>query len=216
MNTGHENTDTDAAGDDPRPLGTWLRIVDALIAREHDAGFAGEEASRRDWMLLSVLSGDVRAPGMAERLARKGTRLRDLAARGWVREQADGTWVLTDEGRAARERLGGVVDGIRARVTGAVSPEDLATTLASLEAIARALGWDETMPEPRHGHRPGFGHRPGRPGRGHRPGHPGFDGPLPLDPDYRDGLGRNRHHGFPSPGGPDHGPHAHGHHRRAS
>ena len=94
-------------------------------------------------MLLNVVAGDVDAPGFAERLARKGKRLRGLEQRGWVEETGDGTWILTDEGRAAKERLGAIVDGIRSRVAGAVSPEDFATTLASLEAIARELGWDE-------------------------------------------------------------------------
>lgn len=189
--TTEENTTHDP---DPRPLGSWPRIVDALLAREYTAGFAGEEASRRDWMLLSVLSGDVDAPGLAERIARKGKRLRGLADRGWAAEQADGTWALTDAGRAARDRLGGVADGIRSRVTDAVSPEDLATTVASLEAIARALGWDDGMPEPRRTF-----------GRGR-----GFGGPFPVASDYRDGIGRNRHRGFPSPWGPGHGPNGHG------
>ena len=112
--TTEENTTHDP---DPRPLGSWPRIVDALLAREYTAGFAGEEASRRDWMLLSVLSGDV-----------------------------------------------------------------------------GALGWDDGMPEPRRT----FGH-----GRG-------LGGPFSVASDYRDGIGRNRHRGFPSPWGPGHGPNGHG------
>ena len=94
-------------------------------------------------MLLNALSGDVELPAFAERFARKGKRLRGLEERGWVEETGDGTWALTDEGRAAKERLGAIVDGIRSRVAGAVSPEDFATTMASLEAIARELGWEE-------------------------------------------------------------------------
>ena len=85
------------------------------------------------------------AAGLRERFARKGKRLRNLEERGWTEEPGDGTWVLTDEGRAAKERLGAIVDGIRSRVAGAVSPEDFATTMASLEAIARELGWDESV-----------------------------------------------------------------------
>lgn len=191
--TSNENT-TDAG-----PLGYWLRVVDALLAHEYAAGFAGAEVSRRDGTLLSVLAGDAAAPGLAERLARKGKRLRGLADRGWVAEQPGGIWTLTDEGREARDRLGGVVDGIRSRVADAVSPDDLATTLASLEAIARELGWDETMETPRRGFGPGFGF-----------GHPGFGGPVP-DPG-RAGFGRSRHRGFASPWGPGHGPDGHGAH----
>ena len=199
-------------GTDGRPLGYWLRAVDALLTHEFAKAFEAEGVTRRDWMLLHVLSGDVEAPGIAERLARKGKRLRGLEDRGWVVE-IDGAWALTDEGRAATERLGSVVGDLRSRVSGAVSPEDYATTMASLEAIARELGWDENT----NGR--GFGRRGlGRPPFGRRGFGPGFDGagfekggsgPGPMHPGYRDGFGPNLHRGFPSPWGPGHGPDAH-------
>lgn len=146
---------------DRRPLGAWLRIVDALITREFETALADEGASRRDWMVLNALAGTVDAPELIERLQRRGKRLRALAERGWVAE-TDGRWELTDEGRAAHARLGGLVQRVREKVAGAVSPEEFATTMASLEAIARALGWDESqrMPRPgrrRFGPRRGFG-----------------------------------------------------------
>ena len=65
--------------------------------------------------------------------------------------------MLTDAGREARDRLEGQVSALRERVAGAVSAEDFATTLRSLEAIARELGWDESQPMPR-GHRGGRRH----------------------------------------------------------
>ena len=178
---------------DRRPLGFWLRTVDGLITREFAAAFADADIDRRDWMILNVLSGDVDAPGLRRALRPpRGRRLRGLAERGWVEEQGDGTWALTDEGRAARERLGEIVDGIRSRVAGAVSPDDYATTMASLEAIARELGWEEGQRMPRGGFGRGRGLRPGarlrsrvRPGARFGPGFgrrgfgPGF-GPARL------------------------------------
>ncbi|MET0671952.1 MAG: hypothetical protein ABWY37_00515 [Microbacterium pygmaeum] len=215
---------------DPKPLGFWLRTVDALLSQEFATAFDGTGASRRDWMILNILSGDVDVPGFAERLARKGKRLGGLAERGWVEQQGDGTWTITEEGRAAQARLGEVVEGIRSRVAGAVSPEDFATTLASLEAIARELGWDENASKVRRGFRPGFGPgfgpwrgrggfpgREGFPGRGGFSGRGGFPGGTgfgpeaggeasePVDGEIRDGHGRNRHDGFRpgfGPGGP--------------
>ncbi|HWM15940.1 MAG TPA: hypothetical protein VNP97_05070 [Microbacterium sp.] len=192
---------------DRRPLGYWLRTVDGLITREFAAAFDGEGASRRDWMLLNALSGDVDVPGLAARLARKGKRLRGLEDRGWVEESGDGTWVLTDEGRAAKERLGSIVDGIRSRVAGAVSPEDFATTMGSLEAIARELGWDENVPMPRRG----FGRSFGRgPGFGFGPGsHFGERGAE----DCRSRHGHDEHH--PHGGHDGHDEHGgHGGHRQ--
>jgi hypothetical protein len=158
----HENTAQ-------RPIGYWLRIVDDLISREFATALEGEGVSRGDWMILNVLAGDVDAPGFAQRMARRGKRPQRLADIGWVVETADG-WQLTDDGRAAKDRLAGIVGGVRERVAGAVSPEDFATTTATLEAIARGLGWDEDAeyrrgfgPAGRHGFGPvrrwRWGHR---------------------------------------------------------
>ena len=183
-----ENSDT--ASEETRPIGYWLRAVDRLISREFADAFAEAGIDRRDWMLLGALAGDVELPAFAERFARKGKRLRGLAERGWVEEQGDGTWTLTDEGRAARERLSAAVDGIRSRIADAVSPEDYATTVASLEAMARELGWEEGQRMPRGGFGRGFG-----PGFGRDFG-PGFDR------GFGRGFGRGSGPGF----GPGHGP----------
>jgi len=201
MNLNEEN-DTPPTG---RPLGYWLRAVDGLLARAFAEALDAEGVSRRDWMLLNVVSGDVDAPGLAERLARKGKRLRSLEDRGWVLEKGDGTWELTDLGRAEKERIGAIVDGIRSRVTGAVGDDAYTQLTASLEAIARELGWDETTAAERGFGRPGFG-RPGfgRPpfgAAGFGPGF-GFGGrPHPFEPEIHDGFGPNRHRGF-GPGRP--------------
>lgn len=179
MNTSDtQNTDTTS-----RPFGYWLKAVDRLMAAEFASAFESEHASRRDWRILNIVDGT--APARRPLNAHK---LHGLVERGWVVADGDG-WTLTDDGRAAKERLGGIVDGIRAKVTDAVSPEDLDTTLTSLEQIARAFGWDEETPLPRgrgrrHGFEPrgfgrgfgpgrGFGRRHGRPfgrGRGFAPG----------------------------------------------
>jgi hypothetical protein len=181
---------TDGSGTEPsptrqRPLGYWLRVVDGLLTTEFAIALEAEGLARRDWMLLNVVSGDVDAPGLRERLARKGKRLRALEERGWVEQRGDGTWTLTDTGRTEKERIGEIVDGIRDRVVGAVGAEAYATTMSSLEAIARELGWDETDPT-----------------KGRR-GFRGFGGPRPFRPEIRFGFGPNRHHGF-EPGRPGH------------
>lgn len=95
----------------------------------------------------------------------------DFAARGWVTVSAEGI-TLTDAGREAHAALRTKVDAVRQTVVDAVSPEDLATTLASLESIARAFGWEEASaaehgPRGRfgrgpRGHHNGSGHRAGR------------------------------------------------------
>ena len=186
----------------PLPLGYWLRAVNAMIDREFATALATENVDRRDWMLLNAVSGDVEVPAWlaARAHGRGGKRLRALTERGWI-EQRDDSWTLTDEGRAAHARLADTVGRIRERVSAAVSPEDFATMSASLEAIARDLGWDETQRKPRLGRhgRPGFG-----PGRGFGPAFGPGSGPA-----FGRGFGRRGEHG----GAPEHcGRHQHGRH----
>lgn len=206
MNT--ERNEQDATD---RPIGYWLRAVDARITDAFASALHGEGVTRRDWMLLNVLSGDVDAPGFAERIARKGKRLRGLEERGWVAEQGDGTWGLTDDGRAAKVRLAAIVEGIRERVAASVSPEDFATTVASLEAIARELGWDETTPDPRRG----LGRRFGRglgPRHGFGPDHECGHGHGSEAHAGRDGWHRHHtHDGLAGHVGPENPHHRHAH-----
>lgn len=181
MNTSDtQNTDSTS-----RPFGYWLKAVDRLMAAEFDSAFEGEHTSRRDWRILNVIDGTAPA-----RRPLNTHKLHGLVERGWIVAESDG-WALTDEGRAAKERLGGIVEGIRAKVSDAVSVEDLETTLASLEQIARAFGWDDETPLPRgRGRRHGFGRHgfgpgftPGR-GFGRRHGHP-----FGRGRDFAPGLG---------------------------
>ncbi|WP_431864734.1 MarR family winged helix-turn-helix transcriptional regulator [Microbacterium paraoxydans] len=203
------NTTADSTSDNTsRPFGFWLKAVDRLMAHDFATAFAAEGATRRDWRLLNVVDGTVPA-----RRPLHPHKLHDLVDRGWVEADGDG-WALTDEGRAAKERLGAAVDGIRAKVAGAVSDEEMATTLAALEKIARAFGWDEETPLPRK-QRSGFGFGPrhgfGR-GHGFGPGHGfghehGFDRGHGFGPGHGFGHehGFDRGHGFDRHNGDEEG-----------
>ncbi|QEW01225.1 hypothetical protein F6J84_14720 [Microbacterium caowuchunii] len=125
-----------------RPLGFWLHTTDRVISARIAEALADEGVDRRDWMLLNLLSGDVQDPERLARFVHRGRRLSALHARGWA-EWADGTWTLTTEGRAVKDRLAEKVAGVRAQVADAVSPEDFATMMASLQAISRSLGGDD-------------------------------------------------------------------------
>ncbi|WP_438853515.1 MarR family winged helix-turn-helix transcriptional regulator [Agromyces sp. M3QZ16-3] len=181
-----------------RPLGFWLTTVDQRIAAEVDTALAEEGVGLRDWRRLNLVAGEVRDERLAARLAARPRKLDDLVERGWITGEP-GDWTLTDAGRETLDRLTELVQGVRDRVRSAVSDEEYATMIASLEAIARGLGWDESTPEPRRGRgrrRPGFG--PGGPGG------PGF-GPAPW---MRRGGARG---GIPpwAVGGPQGGPMRH-------
>lgn len=144
-----------------RSLRFWMRAAHAALTAELARVLADEGLDRRDWAVLHVLAGVRTAPGLDERVQHGGKRVRALAARGWATE-TDGRWVATDEGRRERDRIEGLVNEVRGRASGAVSDDDFATTVASLEKIARALGWDENAqrgcrPRGRHGFGPGLG-----------------------------------------------------------
>ncbi|MBO1738045.1 hypothetical protein [Leifsonia sp. TF02-11] len=66
--------------------------------------------------------------------------LSDFVERGWVWFDGD-TATLTDEGRAAHDAAFERISALRASVSAGIDPADLATTLATLEAMARNLGW---------------------------------------------------------------------------
>ena len=177
-----------------RPFGFWLKLVDRRLSEEMETLFAADGITRRDWRILNLLAGEVRDERLAERLRAKPHALHRLVGRGWI----DGTPPeVTDAGREARDRLEEQVSALRERVAGAVSAEDFATTLRTLEAVARELGWDESQPLPR-------GHRGGRRGHGgwhggrrhgfggwHGEGHEGHGGGFGHRPGFgpRPGFG---------------------------
>ena len=209
----------------PRPLGFWLRALDASLSREIDGRLAAEGVTRRDWMLLNVIDGSVDAPwpsrpdrdlGRGRGPGRgRGRHLRYLADRGWVEEAGDGSLSLTDAGREAKQRLAGIIDGVRSRLVETVGEQDYDTTVRSLEALTRSLGGadDDSFgfarghfgrghgSERGHGRGHGFGrgHGDGH-GRGYR--HGSGDG---HGRGFRDDWGGNRHHGF-GPRHPGYGP----------
>lgn len=202
------DADDSAAPATDRPLGFWLKAVDRLIDREFDTAFADLDVTRRDWRLLNLIAGEVSDDRLRAKLDARPNRVLPLVERGWVAGEP-GAWTLTDAGRDALGSLGERVRGIRSRIGGAVSSDDYATTLASLEAIARELGWTEADADAWSRRRPG---RRGRAGWGMRPGFRRFGrppfgagtsgGPAPWMTGDRDDC---PHHG--------HG-HGHGHDHR--
>jgi hypothetical protein len=163
---------TDSPSASPRPFGFWLKVIDRRLDEAMRDLFAEEGLTRRDWRRLNLVAGTVTDPRMSEKLAARPERVEPLVERGWV-EGEPGAWGLTEAGEAARASLHERVATLRAKVAGAVSPEDFVTTMASLEAIAGELGWVEGERMPRH-HGRGFGRRHGGEGfvrRHHGEGH---------------------------------------------
>ncbi|QYM77124.1 hypothetical protein [Leucobacter luti] len=147
MTPTHDNTNatpsTETQQTSERTLSYWLTMTDALVSREYARRFDAEGATRRDLRILSAISGTTEIPGrLREQLERGGKRVCALADRGWIERDETG-WQLTDSGEEARTRLAGIVQETTDRIAGSVSREELATTTATLAAIAREFGWTE-------------------------------------------------------------------------
>ena len=141
--------------DTPRPIGFWLKLVDRLIDEQFASTLEEHGVTRRQWQLLNVLAREnatveqldaAVAPflsmypddGGPESSAEHPTELIDSA---WVDATPTG-YELTERGRGAFERLSEVVATTRAAATDGLTQEQYDATLASLETIARNLGWD--------------------------------------------------------------------------
>jgi hypothetical protein len=183
----NDGTEEPSESAGPRPLGYWLKAVDRLIDREFETAFADLDATRRDWRLLNLIGGEVSDERLRAKLDARPHRLLPLLERRWVAGEP-GAWTLTDAGRDALATLGERVTAIRARIGGAVSSDDYATTLTSLEAIARELGWSEADADAWR--RTGRTGRRGRGPWGMRPG-PGFRrfGRPPFGSGFEPGFG---------------------------
>ncbi len=64
----------------------------------------------------------------------------ELVESEWVADSISG-FVLTPKGEQSVERLSELVDGIRTTVSTGIEEQDYATTVATLEVMARNLGW---------------------------------------------------------------------------
>lgn len=187
-----------------RPIGFWLRVVDRKLDDAMSDLFADEGITRRDWRRLNVIAGTVDDERLRDKIAAHPERLAPLVDRGWVTDEP-GAPRLTEEGEASFAALRERVEGLRSRVAGTVAPDDFRTTLATLEAVARELGWHEGERMPRR-RRHGDGHRGGSTHRGHdRREHAHHDRAHQQH-------GHHAHHGH---AGHDHGhrDHARAHHR---
>ncbi|BAJ74726.1 hypothetical protein MTES_1762 [Microbacterium testaceum StLB037] len=167
---------------DARSLAHRLNAVGHALHHRLFEQLRASDLDPRTIAILSVIDGRLDAPWVSDRIARGGKRVTALAERGWI-ARVDDAWTLTDDGRAALDR----VDAERASLLADLPADELAQLNTSLDAVADALGVDATDSGPRGfrggrgGFGPGFG--PGF-GRGFGPG---------FGPELR---GRGDHAGF--------------------
>lgn len=143
---------------DRRPLGYWLAAIDGPLRDTMRGAFETFGVSRREWRTLTTLHrgaatvAEVEAalprPHDSDRAARpKGKSRRTIEQlldgfvdRGWAARD-DVSYELTAEGERVHDAVLKNVQMVRASVTDGISDDDYATTMSTLERIARNVGW---------------------------------------------------------------------------
>ena len=134
---------------DSRPIGFWLKLVDTLLDERFAEVLDEHGVSRGQWRLLNVVAdggatGDDIEQAVAPFTTDEGmpvsAQLEELIESDWV-QLAGSEYRLTERGAKAHTRLAEVVGELRAGSTDGVSSDDYELTLATLERMARNLGW---------------------------------------------------------------------------
>ena len=136
---------------DDRPIGWWVRRLDALLEEAVDSVVEGEGLTRRHWQVLhSLASGpepeaDV-VTALADFAGDVDAVVSDLVARGWVVRLGTGRIGLTPDGAAAHDRVARAVERVRRHAADGLSRNEYERTILVLSRmvanIERALGRD--------------------------------------------------------------------------
>lgn len=137
---------------DQRPIGYWLKLVDRMIDERFASTLEEHGVTRRQWQLLTVLSrggatvdqlDTAVAPFLSAADNESSTEhLGELIESGWVTSTETG-FQITDRGLTAYTRLAEVVEANREIATEGINTEEYNTMVATLERVARNLGWSD-------------------------------------------------------------------------
>ncbi len=134
----------------PRPLGYWVRAVDQALEEQVQTTAEKSGLTRREWQILNRLRvGAVEEGSLRAALApyldgdeSLADPLRRLADDGLLVHN-EPEWRLTDGGiERVQEVQETAAQGVRERATDGLSEAEEEQLLATLERIARNLGWD--------------------------------------------------------------------------
>ena len=132
-----------------RPIGWWVRRLDALLEQAVDSAVAGEGLTRRHWQVLHSLADGAGREGhlrstLADFTGDIGAVVTDLVARGWVQRSTDDSLALTAEGRAGHDRAAAAVGQVRRHVADGLSAAEYEQTVRVLsrmvDNVRRSLG----------------------------------------------------------------------------
>jgi hypothetical protein len=130
---------------DRRPIGFWLKLVDRLIDERLEAALG--DLSRRHWQVLNVVQrgrvSQAEIDACVTPFLREGEttaqEVSDLQNRGWF--TSGDSVELTELGTTEFQRLLAVVSTDREKLMVDINPDEYASTVSTLERMARNLGW---------------------------------------------------------------------------
>lgn len=144
-----------------RPLGFWVKLVDSLLEDSVDA--AADEwggVSRKHWQVLSMVRDGASSTAQIDAVLAPFVRtaggsgttapfVDDLRRRGWLSgherlagaPEDVGSLVVTVDGENAFEEMQAVISQRREQVSAGIAARDYEVTVATLERMARNLGW---------------------------------------------------------------------------
>ncbi|HZE39069.1 MAG TPA: hypothetical protein VE172_09695 [Stackebrandtia sp.] len=129
----------------PKPMGYWLKHIDRGLENNFAALLETEGLNRRRWQILNTVATDAvdadaldaaLRPFLTEAEPTVRPQLDALVAQGWIALGDNDSLTLTDDGRAAYERVNARVQRLRAEVIDGLSPEDYRALVEMLRRIA--------------------------------------------------------------------------------
>ena len=126
-----------------RPIGYWVKRLDASLEAQLDSTLAGVHLSRRQWQVLNTLSSSAVTPAEIRDILRPfnigdGGQERDLAA--LVRRELvfllDGRLALTGAGYALHSQASRLVEATRRELTAGIGADEYAIAVSVLERMA--------------------------------------------------------------------------------
>src|SRR5215831_7696737 len=131
-----------------RPIGYWLKHLDALIEAAAERTFAEEQLTRRHWQVMNILRESPRdgswlasaiRPFWAPGAITLDEVIRELSGRGWLTRDDAGRYRLTPSGQAGHAGLSENVHRIRATLVTGLTKQDYLATVRVLERMAENL-----------------------------------------------------------------------------
>lgn len=149
------NLDPDTDGRAFRPIGWWARLLDERITAGMTRVLAAWSLDRLGWQVLNLtaraapIDRATLVTGLAPfaSVERVGLVVDELHRRGWLAPGAIAaaltagrtTVVLTPEGRTTHRAMVAAIEAFRDRMRAGVTPEEYATTVATLRRMSENL-----------------------------------------------------------------------------